>query len=88
MPIDLDENIRLTKVQQAYEAALEKMGPQGRVRRCMELYESMYQMLRQQLLNENASLDERAIRFKIAEKMYQSQPQALAIIHKAQQHEL
>ena len=72
----------MSLIEQKYNEALDQMTGRQRVERTFSLFGSICEMLTLQVKREFGELDERAIRRKVAERLYLSDKGALELLKK------
>jgi hypothetical protein len=75
----------LSKIEAAYQEALDRMGEAGRFRRTLSLFGSIHRMIRHQVEQESPGLSEREIRIKVAKILYMADPGAQELLRRAEQ---
>lgn len=72
----------MTRIEKKYNEAMDRMGPAGRMERAFAIYDFIYEMLEFQVSKEHPQLKGRALRKKVAERMYFADPGALRLLAK------
>ncbi len=75
---------RLSVIEQRYNEALDRMTGRQRVERTVSLFGSICEMLSIQVYKEYGNLNSRAVKKKIAERLYIADSQALELLKKVQ----
>ena len=69
-------------IQRAYDAAMERMGPIGRVEKMCKMYHEVWLMLAHQVSLEDPSISPREVQRRVALRMYMSDEQTQKLLQR------